>query len=98
MHLNNITVQFKPVCVCVNRTHSKEKYIYSVNATTQISICNIHINAGLQPTCLPVTTDFQAKHSFHLCFAMEPKHTSQRSNQHKPFFFPPGAFALIQTT
>ena len=97
-----ITAQFKPVCVCEHNTFKRKKniyiYIHSVNATTQISICNIHISASLQPTCLPVTMDFQAKHNFHLCFASEPKHTSRRSNQHNPFFLPPGAFVLMQTT
>ena len=81
--------------MCIQITQSKEKYIYSVNATTQISICKIHISASLQPTRLPETTDFQAKHSFHLCFAREPKHTSHRNNQHNPLFLPAGASVLI---
>lgn len=42
-----------------------------------------------------MTMDVQTKYSFHLRFAREPKHTSQRSNQHIPFFLPPGAFFLI---
>ena len=58
----------------------------------------IFISVLVSNSCLPVTMDFQAKHSFHLCFARKPKHASQRSNYHNPFLLPPGAFVLIQTT
>jgi hypothetical protein len=74
----NTTAQFL-MSTCANTTYVLgEKITYRDNRT-QTGLSVPCINAMLT-TCLPTSTDDQAKYSIHLHFVVEPGHTSGKSN------------------